>query len=175
MTPSCIVHVFCLIKKVSYSCKHSTIIPVPKKAPIPGLNTYRPVTLTSVVMTTFERLLLSHIKGIKPTGLSPAPGLVQGSCLWIFPQHSVPSSQRFLTSDWFSLQSQPPPANSSVREPLPPNDISQHSPERWNDFLYEIDRFTTCVHGTSILFLTEQLSKLASASESIFYTLPWNF
>ncbi|XP_061584243.1 odorant receptor 131-2-like [Cololabis saira] len=35
----------------------STIIPVPKKPTITGLNDYRPVALTSVVMKSFERLL----------------------------------------------------------------------------------------------------------------------
>ena len=40
----------------------STIIPVPKKTRITGLNDYRPVALTSVVMKTFERLVLTHLK-----------------------------------------------------------------------------------------------------------------
>ncbi len=34
--------------------KRSTIIPVPKKPKITGLNNYRPVALTSVVMKSFE-------------------------------------------------------------------------------------------------------------------------
>ena len=42
--------------------KTSTIIPVPKKQRITGLNDYRPVALTSVVMKTFERLVLTHLK-----------------------------------------------------------------------------------------------------------------
>ncbi|XP_061923921.1 chloride channel protein 2b isoform X2 [Entelurus aequoreus] len=47
------------------SCfKTSTIVPVPKKARITGLNDYRPVTLTSVVMKSFERLVLPHLKDI---------------------------------------------------------------------------------------------------------------
>ena len=47
------------------SCfKCSTIIPVPKKTSITGLNDYRPVALTSVVMKSFERLVLSHLKDI---------------------------------------------------------------------------------------------------------------
>ncbi|KAI5616426.1 hypothetical protein C0J50_24006, partial [Silurus asotus] len=45
------------------SCfKLSTIIPVPKKASITGLNDYRPVALTSFVMKTFEKLVLAHLK-----------------------------------------------------------------------------------------------------------------
>ncbi|KAL0151452.1 hypothetical protein M9458_053238, partial [Cirrhinus mrigala] len=36
--------------------KRSTIIPVPKKSKITGLNDYRPVALTSVVMKSFEKL-----------------------------------------------------------------------------------------------------------------------
>lgn len=70
----------CLIKTVSSYCKRSTIIPVPKKAPIAGLHAYRPLTLTSVVITTFERLLLSQMKGIKPDGHPPAPGLPRDLC-----------------------------------------------------------------------------------------------
>ncbi|KAK3550022.1 hypothetical protein QTP86_018641 [Hemibagrus guttatus] len=38
--------------------KCSTIIPIPKKPKITGLNDYRPVALTSVVMKSFERLHL---------------------------------------------------------------------------------------------------------------------
>ncbi len=45
------------------SCfKRSTIIPVPKKPQITGLNDYRPVALTSVVMKSFERLVLAYLK-----------------------------------------------------------------------------------------------------------------
>ncbi|KAL0194676.1 hypothetical protein M9458_008252, partial [Cirrhinus mrigala] len=44
------------------SCfKCSTIIPVPKKPKTTGLNDYRPVALTSVVMKSFERLVLAHL------------------------------------------------------------------------------------------------------------------
>src|SRR4029434_10808564 len=42
--------------------KSSTIIPVPKKTKVTGLNDYRPVALTSVVMKAFERLVLVHLK-----------------------------------------------------------------------------------------------------------------
>ena len=44
--------------------KASTIIPVPKKAKVTGLNDYRPVALTSVVMKVLERLVLAHLKNI---------------------------------------------------------------------------------------------------------------
>ncbi len=45
------------------SCfKCSTIIPVPKKTKITGLNDYRPVALTFVAMKSFERLVLSYLK-----------------------------------------------------------------------------------------------------------------
>ena len=54
------------------SCfKRSTIIPVPKKPSITGLNDYRPVALTSVVMKSFERLVLSHLKVITGPLLDP--------------------------------------------------------------------------------------------------------
>ncbi|KAI2650124.1 putative RNA-directed DNA polymerase from transposon BS [Labeo rohita] len=44
--------------------KRSTIIPVPKKSKITGLNDYRPVALTSVVMKSFEKLVLAYLKDI---------------------------------------------------------------------------------------------------------------
>ncbi len=54
------------------SCfKCSTIIPVPKKPKITGLNDYRPVALTSVVMKSFERLVLAHLKDITGPLLDP--------------------------------------------------------------------------------------------------------
>ncbi|XP_029318721.1 mucin-5B-like [Cottoperca gobio] len=45
--------------------------PVPKKTRITGLNDYRPVTLTSVVMKSFEHLVLSHLKSITDPILDP--------------------------------------------------------------------------------------------------------
>ncbi|KAI2661499.1 putative RNA-directed DNA polymerase from transposon BS [Labeo rohita] len=44
--------------------KRSTIIPVPKKPKITGLNDYRPVALTFVVMKAFEKLVLAYLKDI---------------------------------------------------------------------------------------------------------------
>ena len=49
--------------------KASTIIPVPKKAKVTGLNDYRPVALTSVVMKVLERLVLAHLKSITDPAL----------------------------------------------------------------------------------------------------------
>lgn len=43
--------------------KASTIIPVPKKTRT-NINDYRPVTLTSAVMKSFEYLVLSYLKSI---------------------------------------------------------------------------------------------------------------
>ncbi len=54
------------------SCfKRSTIIPVPKKPKITGLNDYRPMVLTSVVMKSFEKLVLAHLKDITGPLLDP--------------------------------------------------------------------------------------------------------
>ncbi len=54
------------------SCfKHSTIIPIPKKSKITGLNDYRPVALTSVVMKSFEKLVLAHLKDFTRPLLDP--------------------------------------------------------------------------------------------------------
>ncbi len=51
--------------------KRSTIIPVPKKPKITGLNEYRPVALTSVVMKSLERLVLAYLKDITRPLLDP--------------------------------------------------------------------------------------------------------
>ncbi|KAL0173200.1 hypothetical protein M9458_033511, partial [Cirrhinus mrigala] len=51
--------------------KRSTIIPVPKKSKITGLNDYRPVALTSVVMKSFEKLVLAYLKDITGPLLDP--------------------------------------------------------------------------------------------------------
>ncbi|KAI2648571.1 putative RNA-directed DNA polymerase from transposon BS [Labeo rohita] len=54
------------------SCfKCSTIIPVPKKPKTTGLNDYRPVALTSVVIRSFERLVLAYLKDITGPLLDP--------------------------------------------------------------------------------------------------------
>ncbi|KAM9828287.1 uncharacterized protein ACBT44_021775 isoform 2-T2 [Syngnathus typhle] len=51
--------------------KSSTIVPVAKKPAITGLNDYRPVALTSVVMKSFERLVLNHLKDVTGPLLDP--------------------------------------------------------------------------------------------------------
>uniref|UniRef100_A0A8C6PAK0 Reverse transcriptase domain-containing protein n=1 Tax=Nothobranchius furzeri TaxID=105023 RepID=A0A8C6PAK0_NOTFU len=51
--------------------KLSTIVPVPKKPRITGLNDYRPVALTSVVMKSFERLVLPRLKSFTSPLLDP--------------------------------------------------------------------------------------------------------
>ncbi|KAF7651059.1 hypothetical protein LDENG_00116650, partial [Lucifuga dentata] len=51
--------------------KSSTIIPIPKKPRTTGLNDYRPTALTSVVMKSFEHLVLSHLKAITDPLLDP--------------------------------------------------------------------------------------------------------
>ncbi len=51
--------------------KRSTIIPVPKKPKITGLNDYRSVALKSVFMKSFERLVLAYLKDITGPLLDP--------------------------------------------------------------------------------------------------------
>ncbi len=54
------------------SCfKCFTIIPIPKKPKITGLSDYRPVALTSVVMKSFEKLVLAYLKDITGPLLDP--------------------------------------------------------------------------------------------------------
>lgn len=49
--------------------KASIINPIPKKAKVTGLNDYRPVPLTSVVMKVLEPLVLAHLKSITDPAL----------------------------------------------------------------------------------------------------------
>jgi hypothetical protein len=49
----------------------STIVPVPKKAKLTELNDYRSITLTSVIMKCFERLVKDHIPSTLPDTLDP--------------------------------------------------------------------------------------------------------
>ncbi|KAM7373781.1 hypothetical protein PAMA_022061 [Pampus argenteus] len=51
--------------------KSSIIVPVPKKPHISGLNDYRPVALTPVVMKCFEKLVRNHITSALPRSLDP--------------------------------------------------------------------------------------------------------
>ncbi len=52
------------IPKPTYSSplKTAIIVPVPKCSTVTGLNDYRPIALTPVVMMCFERLVMAHIK-----------------------------------------------------------------------------------------------------------------
>ncbi|KAK3556754.1 hypothetical protein QTP70_016697, partial [Hemibagrus guttatus] len=59
------------LREVPACFKRSTIIPIPKKPKITGLNYYRPVALTYVVMKSFERLLLAYLKNITGPLLDP--------------------------------------------------------------------------------------------------------
>eukprot|EP00061_Rhincodon_typus_P007208 g28669.t1 len=45
--------------------KKTTIIPIPKKAHAMCLNNYCSVTLTSIIMKTFERLVMAHMRQLK--------------------------------------------------------------------------------------------------------------
>lgn len=56
---------------VPVSFKRSIIIPVPKKTPVMCLNDYRPVALTSVLMKTFERLVLDFVRDQIPMSVDP--------------------------------------------------------------------------------------------------------
>ena len=61
-----------LIESVIPTCfKQTTIVPVPKNTKATCLNDYRPVTLTSVAMKCFERLVMAHINTIITETLDP--------------------------------------------------------------------------------------------------------
>ncbi len=66
------------------SCfKRSTIIPVPKKPKITGLNDYRPVALTSVVIKSFERLVLAYLKASTDPYWTPCSLPTEQTGLWM--------------------------------------------------------------------------------------------
>ncbi len=67
----CLFHRSLELCEVPSCFKRSTIIPVPKKPQITGLNDYRPVTLTSVVIKSFERLVLAYLKASTVPLLEP--------------------------------------------------------------------------------------------------------
>jgi hypothetical protein len=61
-----------LTESVIPTCfKQTTIVPVPKEAKVTFLNDYRPVALTSVATTFFERLVKAHINSIILDTLDP--------------------------------------------------------------------------------------------------------
>lgn len=51
--------------------KESTIFPVPKKSPVTCLNDFRPIALTSVLMSCLEQLVLDYIKREIPASVDP--------------------------------------------------------------------------------------------------------
>ncbi|XP_061675351.1 uncharacterized protein LOC133500553 isoform X1 [Syngnathoides biaculeatus] len=59
------------LSEVPTCFKLTTIIPIPKKAAVSGLNDYRPVALTFVVIKSFERLVLDHLKSVMVPQLDP--------------------------------------------------------------------------------------------------------
>ncbi|KAK1789906.1 hypothetical protein P4O66_002233 [Electrophorus voltai] len=65
---------------VPSSFKRSTIVPVPKKPRPSGLNDYRPVALTSVVMKCFEKLVRDFIKSSLPASMDPLQFAYHHNC-----------------------------------------------------------------------------------------------
>ncbi|KAK1804869.1 hypothetical protein P4O66_019133 [Electrophorus voltai] len=62
---------------VPSSFKRSTIVPVPKKPRPSGLNDYRPVALTSVVMKCFEKLVRDFVTSSLPASMPASMDLLQ--------------------------------------------------------------------------------------------------
>ncbi|KAK1799315.1 hypothetical protein P4O66_007561 [Electrophorus voltai] len=60
-----------MLSIVPSSFKRSTIVPVPKKPGPSGLNDYRPVALTSVMMKCFEKLVRDFITSSLPASMDP--------------------------------------------------------------------------------------------------------
>ncbi|MBN3318476.1 RTJK polymerase, partial [Atractosteus spatula] len=56
------------LERVPVLWKTSCLVPVPKKGRPSVLNDYRPVALTSHIMKTLERLVLSHLRPLAPLG-----------------------------------------------------------------------------------------------------------
>ncbi|KAI3368067.1 hypothetical protein L3Q82_026889, partial [Scortum barcoo] len=60
-----------LLAAVPTCLKTATIIPIPKTSTVTGLNDYRPVALTPIVMKCFERLVMAHIKDCVDVTVDP--------------------------------------------------------------------------------------------------------
>ncbi len=63
--------------------KCSSIIPVPKKSKITGLNDCRPVAPMSVAMKSFERLVLAYLKDTTRPLLDPCSLPTEQTGLWM--------------------------------------------------------------------------------------------
>ena len=65
--------------------KAATIIPVPKKPKVKGLNDFRPVPLTLVAMKVLDRLVLTYLKSVtnssSPTGKTDALMMLLPWCM----------------------------------------------------------------------------------------------
>uniref|UniRef100_A0A4W5LAU3 Reverse transcriptase domain-containing protein n=1 Tax=Hucho hucho TaxID=62062 RepID=A0A4W5LAU3_9TELE len=61
----------CLESVIPICFKQTTIVPVLKNTKVTCLNDYRPVTVTSVAIKCFERLVMAHINTIIPETLDP--------------------------------------------------------------------------------------------------------
>ena len=57
--------------RVPMCFKTLMIIPIPKKSKVSTMNDYRPVTLTSVVMKVFERIVLRYLKTVTAGIMDP--------------------------------------------------------------------------------------------------------
>lgn len=94
---------------VCFCFQSSIIVPLSKKQKVSYLNDFKPVALTSVIMKTFEHLVLSHLKTTIDTLLDPMqfvyranrsvcgrcrPKDMQEDIVWTFAQ---PSTQLFWT------------------------------------------------------------------------------
>ncbi len=63
--------------------------PRPKETKITGLNDYRPVALTSVVMKSFERLVLPYLKASTGPLLDPCSLPTEQTGLWMMQSHGT--------------------------------------------------------------------------------------
>ena len=61
---TCIVNLSLALCKVPDTWKVSSIVPVPKRQPVKGMNDLRPIALTSCVMKVFEKVVLVHFQNL---------------------------------------------------------------------------------------------------------------
>ncbi len=118
-----------LLASVPTCLKTATIVPVPKCSTVTGLNDYRPIALTPVVMKCFERLVMARIKDSIDVTVDPhqyaykkiAPRMMPSHQWFIQPSPTWRAeTPMFVCSSWTSHRPSIPSSHRSWCRSSPP-------------------------------------------------------